>query len=83
MKEGTLKTVDEVMSDIKPYISTLETDEGRRDDQRGEPLTQTEFCGAILEQCKALGLHTAIDTSGFHGMDVDGIFLQNTDLVLS
>ncbi|HPQ51441.1 MAG: pyruvate formate lyase-activating protein [Alphaproteobacteria bacterium] len=82
MKEGTLKTVDEVMSDIKPYISTLKRMKGGVTISGGEPLTQTEFCGAILEQCKALGLHTAIDTSGFHGMDVDGIFLQNTDLVL-
>lgn len=31
----------------------------------GEPLTQSRFVLEILRQCKTLGLHTALETSGF------------------
>lgn len=82
MREGKLKTVDEVITDIEPYTSTLKRMHGGITISGGEPLAQPEFCGAILRRCKALGLHTAIDTSGFHGMDVADDLLDQVDLVL-
>ncbi len=31
----------------------------------GEPLAQSEFLAALLEGCRAAGIHTAVDTCGF------------------
>ncbi|HKL15723.1 MAG TPA: pyruvate formate-lyase-activating protein [Balneolaceae bacterium] len=48
----------------------------------GEPLWQPEFVKAIFEGSKMMGLHTALDTSGFLGKKADDELLSNTDLVL-
>jgi pyruvate formate lyase activating enzyme len=48
----------------------------------GEPLVQAEFALAILKGSKELGLHTALDTSGYLGDRVDDEMLDNLDLVL-
>jgi pyruvate formate lyase activating enzyme len=48
----------------------------------GEPLVQPEFALAILRGSKALGLHTAFDTSGYLGDRATREILDATDLVL-
>ncbi len=48
----------------------------------GEPLWQPEFVKAIFEGSKMMGLHTALDTSGFLGKKADDELLSYTDLVL-
>lgn len=48
----------------------------------GEPLSQPEFVKSIFKGCKKLGLHTALDTSGFTGHRADDELLAHTDLVL-
>ena len=48
----------------------------------GEPLSQPGFALAILKGAKTLGLHTAIETSGFIGDRVNPEILDNLDLVL-
>ncbi len=48
----------------------------------GEPLNQPEFVKSIFQGCKELGLHTALDTSGFTGHMADDELLSLTDLVL-
>ncbi|MCH8557708.1 MAG: pyruvate formate lyase-activating protein [Balneolia bacterium] len=48
----------------------------------GEPLSQPEFVKSIFEGCKMMGLHTALDTSGFTGWRADDELLSFTDLVL-
>lgn len=48
----------------------------------GEPLCQPEFVKAVFKGCKALGIHTALDTSGFTGHKADDELLGYTDLVL-
>lgn len=48
----------------------------------GEPLCQPEFVKSIFEGCKKMGLHTALDTSGFLGKKADDELLSYTDLVL-
>ena len=45
-------------------------------------MVQMAFTGEILAGAKALGLHTAIETSGFLGDRVSDAFLSNIDLVL-
>lgn len=48
----------------------------------GEPLSQPEFVKAIFEGCKMMGVHTALDTSGYTGHRADDELLSFTDLVL-
>lgn len=48
----------------------------------GEPLSQPEFVKAVFKGCKMMGIHTAIDTSGFVGQRADDELLSYTDLVL-
>jgi pyruvate formate lyase activating enzyme len=48
----------------------------------GEPLSQPEFVKTIFEGCKMMGIHTALDTSGFTGHRADDELLSYTDLVL-
>lgn len=48
----------------------------------GEPLLQPEFILQLFKLCKADGIHTAIDTSGFILNDKVKEVLEYTDLVL-
>jgi pyruvate formate lyase activating enzyme len=48
----------------------------------GEPLVQLAFTRRILAGAKQLGLHTAIETSGFLGDRADARYLSYLDLVL-
>ena len=48
----------------------------------GEVLLQAAFSRRILGAAKSLGLHTAIQTSGFLGARADETYLKNLDLVI-
>ncbi len=48
----------------------------------GEPLQQPAFTRELLAAAQRLGLHTALDTSGFLGRRADRALLEATDLVL-
>ncbi|MGZ8803381.1 MAG: radical SAM protein [Mycobacterium sp.] len=48
----------------------------------GEPLLQHTFAGRIFRHCQSIGLHTALDTSGYLGARVDDAFLDDVNLVL-
>ncbi len=48
----------------------------------GEVLSQPQFSAALLELCKAEGLHTAIETCGFGPWESFERILEHTDLVL-
>ena len=48
----------------------------------GDPLAQRGFSRSILQQCKAAGVHTAIETCGYGGWRSMEPLLQYTDLVL-
>lgn len=48
----------------------------------GEPLSQPDFVKAIFDGCRRMGIHTALDTSGFTGHKADDELLSYTDLVL-
>lgn len=48
----------------------------------GEPLLQPDFTAALLAGARGLGMHTALDTSGFLGWRASDALLDATDLVL-
>lgn len=48
----------------------------------GEVASQIDFAAALLEGCRALGIHTAVETSGACSWDQLQRLLPHTDLVL-
>ncbi|MEY7977549.1 pyruvate formate-lyase-activating protein [Streptomyces pilosus] len=82
MRDGEPATVDEVMAEIEKYRAFLTTAGGGVTLTGGEALLQPVFTAAVFRRCKELGLHTALDTSGFLGARADDALLADTDLVL-
>ena len=83
-KDGTLTSVEDILTDIGSYRNFFGRGRGRGGVtlSGGEPLVQPKFCKAILRGCKEMGLHTALDTSGYLGKQADDALLQDVDLVL-
>ncbi|MCC5898701.1 MAG: pyruvate formate lyase-activating protein [Phormidium sp. BM_Day4_Bin.17] len=75
-------TVTEILEEVVKYRSYMEFSQGGVTVTGGEPLMQPEFVGEIFRQCQALGIHTALDTSGYIPVEVAKPVLENTDLVL-
>ena len=67
------------MPSFAPALRTLD---GGLTISGGEPMVQLSFTQRILAGAKALGLHTAIETSGYLGDRCDERFLSVLDLVL-
>ncbi|MCF1502343.1 pyruvate formate lyase-activating protein [Afifella sp. H1R] len=82
MREGKLQSSDDIAAEIASFAPFLKRGRGGVTLTGGEPLVQPEFCRAILRASKELGLHTALDTSGFLGARADDAFLEDVDLVL-
>lgn len=79
---GKEVTVDELIDDIKHYQSYLTYSGGGVTITGGEPLLQPEFVREIFRRCQALGIHTALDTSGFPDFERSQPVLDYVDLVL-
>ncbi|MFD6322547.1 pyruvate formate-lyase-activating protein [Streptomyces sp. NPDC058442] len=82
MRDGKPATVDEVMAEIEKYRAFVTTAGGGVTLTGGEALLQPAFTAAVFRRCKELGLHTALDTSGFLGARATDGLLADTDLVL-
>jgi pyruvate formate lyase activating enzyme len=82
MQDGTHTTVDELMTEISRYRRFISIAGGGVTVTGGEPLLQPAFTGELLHRCHELGLHTALDTSGFLGDQASDALLADTDLVL-
>jgi pyruvate formate lyase activating enzyme len=82
LKNGRRVAVDDVMAEIGKYADFLVDSDGGVTISGGEPLFQARFLASILRRCKKMGLHTALDTSGFLGRQVTDTMLADTDLVL-
>jgi pyruvate formate lyase activating enzyme len=82
MRDGRETTVDEVTARIERYRDVVTTAGGGVTLTGGQALLQPAFTAAILRRCKELGLHTALDTSGFLGARASDDLLADTDLVL-
>jgi pyruvate formate lyase activating enzyme len=83
-RDGTLTAVEDILSDIGKYRNFFGRGRGRGGVtlSGGEPLVQPKFCKAILRGCKEMGVHTALDTSGYLGRQADDALLDDVDLVL-
>jgi len=82
MHSGKERTLDDLFSEIKSYEKFLKRAKGGITVSGGEPLLQAEFVEALFKKCKEIGLHTALDTSGYLGDKASDELLKNVDLVL-
>ncbi|MDD3288676.1 MAG: pyruvate formate-lyase-activating protein [Alphaproteobacteria bacterium] len=82
MKDGKKTTAKEIISEIAKYSDFLMRTGGGVTVSGGEPLFQQDFVTEIFKECKKIGLHTALDTSGYLGKQVKAELLDVTDLVL-
>jgi len=74
--------VEEVIKEIEKDILFYDESGGGASFSGGEPLMQPEFLSALLERCKALEIHTAVDTSGFAPYDAFEKIKGNVNLFL-
>jgi pyruvate formate lyase activating enzyme len=82
LKDGTYIPAQQVLDRLSGFASALRSLDGGLTISGGEPLVQLAFTKRILTGAKKMGLHTAIETSGFLGDRVDDAYLSALDLVL-
>jgi pyruvate formate lyase activating enzyme len=61
---GMRWSLDDLVKEVMKDRSYFETSGGGITVSGGEPALQTVFVAPFLERCRALGLHTAVDTCG-------------------
>ena len=82
LKDGTYISAQDVIDRLSSFAPALRTLDGGLTISGGEPTVQLAFTRRILMGAKELGLHTAIETSGYLGDRVDDRYLAALDLVL-
>lgn len=82
MKDGKPVTADEILARVARYRGVFRATGGGLTLSGGEVLMQPAFAARILRGAKELGIHTALDTSGYLGAHATDAMLDDTDLVL-
>ncbi|MFD0352837.1 pyruvate formate-lyase-activating protein [Streptomyces sp. NPDC127110] len=83
MRNGRRTSADAVIAEARKYTRFISASGGGATISGGEPLLQPVFAGELLHRMKNdLGLHTALDTSGFLGSRASDALLRDVDLVL-
>ncbi|MHB1416947.1 MAG: glycyl-radical enzyme activating protein, partial [Chloroflexota bacterium] len=75
-------TLPEALADVEADRPFYERSGGGVTVSGGEPLLQADFAVAFLGACRARGLHTALDTSGYAPWPVLAKVAAEADLVL-
>ena len=82
LKDGNYVSAQQVLDRLASFASAIRALDGGLTISGGEPMVQLAFTKRILAGAKKMGLHTAIETSGFLGDRADDSFLSVLDLVL-
>jgi len=82
LKDGTYVSAEQVITRLGHFAPALRSLDGGLTISGGEPMVQLAFTRRILAAAQRMGLHTAIETSGFLGDRADERFLSRLDLVL-
>jgi pyruvate formate lyase activating enzyme len=82
LKDGTRVSVQQVLDRLRAFAPALRALDGGLTISGGEPMVQMEFTRRVFAGAKEMGLHTAIETSGYLGDKVDDRYLSALDLVL-
>jgi pyruvate formate lyase activating enzyme len=79
LKDGTYVSAEHVLGRLSDFAPALRSLDGGLTISGGEPMVQLAFTRRILTGAKRLGLHTAIETSGFLGARADDKFRGDPD----
>jgi pyruvate formate lyase activating enzyme len=82
LKDGTYVSAEQVLKRLGDFAPSLRSLGGGLTISGGEAMVQMAFTKRIFTGAKEMGLHTAIETSGFLGDRVDDSFLSVVDLFL-
>jgi pyruvate formate lyase activating enzyme len=82
LKDGSYMAVHQVLDRLGDFAPSLISLGGGLTISGGEPMVQLAFTRRIFKGAKEMGLHTAIETSGFLGDRADESYLSRIDLVL-
>jgi pyruvate formate lyase activating enzyme len=82
LKDGTRVSIERAEQALAAYAPALKAMGGGLTISGGEPLVQMHFTKRLFASAKRMGLHTALDTSGFLGARADEDYLRQIDLVL-
>jgi pyruvate formate lyase activating enzyme len=82
LKDGTYVSAQNVLERLSKFAPALKALDGGLTISGGEPMVQMAFTRRILAGAKKIGLHTAIETSGYLGDRVEDRFLSVLDLAL-
>ena len=82
LKDGTRIELAHAVRRLGDFAPALRAMGGGLTISGGEPLVQMGFTRGLFAAAKRLGLHTALDTSGFLGDRADDDYLAHVDLVL-
>ena len=81
LKDGTYVSAQQVLDRLAGFASAVKALDGGLTISGGEPMVQLAFTKRIFAGAKKMGLHTAIETSGFLGDRADDSYLSVVDLV--
>lgn len=81
-RQGELVALDDVVARLARYRRVFAATGGGLTISGGEPLMHPAFVQRLLRAAKELGIHTAIDTSGYLGARLNDDMLADLDLVL-
>ncbi|WHH60558.1 pyruvate formate-lyase-activating protein [Petroclostridium sp. X23] len=81
-KGGKEVTVDQILEELQGYMEFIKFSGGGITVTGGEPTLQAKFVTELFKRCKEIGVHTALDTSGFVDIDKVEELLSYTDLIL-
>jgi pyruvate formate lyase activating enzyme len=79
---GSIRKVKEVLQEVEKDRLFYENSGGGVTLSGGEPMNQPEFTGSLLKQCKAKGIHTVLDTSGYVQPELWDRVLDHVDMIL-
>jgi pyruvate formate lyase activating enzyme len=82
LKDGTYVSADQVLRRLADFAPSLLALGGGLTISGGEAMVQRGFTRRIFAGARKMGLHTAIQTSGFLGDRADDDYLSQIDLVL-
>ena len=82
MRDGIFTPIEEIVSRLSSYRDLFESTGGGVTVSGGEPLMQSTFVAWLFAECRRLGVHTALDTSGCLGGHASDQLLDDTSLVL-
>ena len=82
MSNGIPVTIANAAAELRKYRRGLAVMSGGFTLSGGEPLMQHRFAVKLFAEAKAMKVHTALDTNGYHGDRLSDAELETIDLVL-